>query len=129
VARAEVPQLAAAGDVSLCFIKPAYSKLSSSPTKLGELLAMGIPVIANEGVGDVAAIITATGGGICLRDFSTDQITQAVAQLPALLALQTSDKRSAIREKAFKYYDLHRGIDRYYQLYERIVGIPKTAIE
>jgi len=61
--RQEVPVFAKASDVSISFIKAMYSKLSSSPTKLGELLAMGIPVIVNAGVGDVEAIVSDSGGG------------------------------------------------------------------
>ena len=51
--RYEVPGLLGASDVMLSFIKPAYSKMASSPTKLAEAFAMGVPVISNSGIGDV----------------------------------------------------------------------------
>jgi len=38
---------------SLFYIKPSYSKLFPSPTKQGDLMAMGIPIICNSEVGDV----------------------------------------------------------------------------
>ena len=56
--RNDVPTLIKASDAGVSFIKPAYSKMASSPTKLGELLSMGIPVICND-IGDVEKIIVA----------------------------------------------------------------------
>jgi hypothetical protein len=41
--RVEVPALIKASDINISFIKPVFSKISSSPTKLGEVLSMGIP--------------------------------------------------------------------------------------
>ncbi len=39
----EVPAYLAAADAALAFIRPTYSKISSSPTKIGEYLAAGLP--------------------------------------------------------------------------------------
>lgn len=58
--REEVPRLIGCSDVMLSFIKPAYSKLASSPTKLAEAFAMGIPVISNTGIGDVDEVTKKT---------------------------------------------------------------------
>ena len=46
----EVPNYLAAADFAFCFIKPGYSKLASSPTKIGEFLASGLPVLCNSGL-------------------------------------------------------------------------------
>ena len=69
VARSEVPATVKASDINISFIKPVYSKISSSPTKLGEVLSMGIPVICNSGVGDVETIITNANAGFVLNGF------------------------------------------------------------
>jgi glycosyltransferase involved in cell wall biosynthesis len=45
VARTDVPAVLSFCNLSVFFIKQSYSKLASSPTKLGELLSMGVPVI------------------------------------------------------------------------------------
>ena len=45
--RVQVPALLSLSNYSIFFIKPCYSKQSSSPTKHGEIMAMGIPVITN----------------------------------------------------------------------------------
>ena len=61
--REEVPRLLATADFGLFFIKPCFSKQASSPTKLGEMLAMGLPVIANGGVGDLDDFFAEKSGG------------------------------------------------------------------
>ncbi len=55
--REEVPGWLAAADLGIMFVRPVWSKKAASPTKLGEMLAMGLPVLANAGVGDVAEIL------------------------------------------------------------------------
>jgi glycosyltransferase involved in cell wall biosynthesis len=111
--RDEVPILVKASDINISFIKPVYSKLSSSPTKLGEVLSMGIPVIVNAGVGDVEMIVNATGGGLVLKDLSPESMEMAVSQVPRLLTLDPS----VIREKAKSFFDLDRGISLYERAY------------
>lgn len=51
--REQLPTLLSVSNLAISFILPSFSKSASSPTKLGELLSMGVPVICNAGVGDV----------------------------------------------------------------------------
>jgi len=114
--RKEVPGLAKASDINISFIKPVYSKKSSSPTKLGEVLCMGIPVIVNAGVGDVDKIVQQVSGGIILPDMSEDSFGKAVAAIPELLQADPEN----IRNKAMKIYDLDRGVELYAQVYKSV---------
>jgi hypothetical protein len=50
--RHEVPLHISLANLAVFYIKPTYSKKASSATKLGEILAMGIPTITNRGWGD-----------------------------------------------------------------------------
>lgn len=117
--RKDVPKFMKASDISLSFIKPAYSKKSSSPTKLGELLAMGIPVICNRKIGDVDDIITNTKGGLLIDDFSVKSFESAVENLPKYLSGYSSTE---IRELSKKYYDLNEGIEKYKKIYLRLLN-------
>ena len=115
--REEIPLLAKAADLSLSFIRSSYSKKSSSPTKMGELLAMGIPVVCNDGVGDVKQIIEQTKGGLVINDFSEKSFKKVIDNLAILLSLSPQD----IRSKAFEYYDLNKAREKYIQVYKTLL--------
>jgi glycosyltransferase involved in cell wall biosynthesis len=117
--RLEVPLYTKASDINVSFIKPVYSKISSSPTKLGEVLAMGIPVISNSGVGDVEAIIKETDSGIVVHGFSEDELQKAVDAIGELL----NKSPQAIRERSEKIYSLERGISAYKSAYENALSV------
>ena len=116
--RSEVPQFMKTADIAVSFIQPIYSKLSSSPTKLGEIMAMGIPVVTNSGVGDVAEIVS--GRGIVLDALNETTLAGACAAIPDLLQMPAQD----IRHRAQEWYDLDKGVGTYKQAY---VSIEKSA--
>jgi len=70
VMRTDIPNYLSVATYAIYFIKPVYSKIASSPTKQAELLAMGIPIITNGGVGDSDQIIGETQGGVLVHDFT-----------------------------------------------------------
>jgi glycosyltransferase involved in cell wall biosynthesis len=114
--RAEVPVFLASVDIGISFIKPSYSKISSSPTKMGEMLAMGIPMIVNSGVGDVADIIKEVKGGYVINNFSDNEFLAAIDSIPHLLLLDKDD----IRLNASKILNLSAGIDKYLSVYSNL---------
>ena len=116
--RKEVPQLIKASDINISFIKPVYSKLSSSPTKLGEVLSMGIPVISNSGVGDVEQIIKNADAGYVLDHFSESDLENAVAAIPSLLKKSPEAIRSAVKD----VYSLANGIQLYLSSYRQVLS-------
>lgn len=109
--RARVPEYLSLSHINLSFIKPAYSKKASSPTKLGEVLALGIPVICNAGVGDVDEIVSELNAGLILSDFSDEQLHRVANQA---LHLKVS---ADLRLKARRYFDLSNAIDKYEKIY------------
>jgi glycosyltransferase involved in cell wall biosynthesis len=60
----EVPTYISLFDLSIFYIRPSFSKQASSPTKQGEIMAMGVPIICNSGVGDTTEIIQKYHSGI-----------------------------------------------------------------
>jgi glycosyltransferase involved in cell wall biosynthesis len=115
--RTEIPALLSVSTWSVFFIKPCYSKLSSSPTKHGELMAMGIPVITNSGVGDVQAIVQKYQSGFVLDDFTDAAFLQVINQLPAAVFNQQQ-----IRQGAKEVYALDKAIDKYKHLYQSMLA-------
>ena len=79
--RMRVPYYLSAADLGLFFIRPTYSKRSSSPTKLGEYLAMGLPVVTNAGIGDVDRQVVDMGAGLIVSEFSTEAYERSIERL------------------------------------------------
>ncbi len=115
--RKDVPIFMKASNVSVSFIKPAYSKIASSPTKLGELLSMGIPVICNQ-IGDVGLVLQQSGGGVLLPDFSNASYDFVIEQLPMLMGLDSAEIRSNI----YEYYSLDNAIKTYNHVYSKLLN-------
>lgn len=117
--RDDVPVLLSFSDYSLFFIKACYSKLSSSPTKHGEIMALGIPVIANSGVGDVKEIVEKYEGGFVIDNFTTAEMEAVVDKMlqPGLVF-----DAKKIRAGAVEFYDLYKTVDTYDAVYKKITG-------
>ena len=114
--RQEVPVLLSFSSYSIFFIKACYSKISSSPTKHGEIMAMGIPVITNSGVGDVEEIVNKYHGGYVLHDFSEKAINEVVNKIAAGNQFNSEEIRNGAKE----YYSLSEAVNRYRYVYELI---------
>jgi glycosyltransferase involved in cell wall biosynthesis len=113
--RDEVPRLIAAADLGIFFIRPVFSKMASSPTKMGEMLAVGLPIVANAGVGDVESMIDDIGCGVAIRDFTPDAYASALDHLESL-----GTSSAARRERALPWFDVNLGIERYDKIYRQL---------
>lgn len=115
--REEVPQLLAAADLGLFFIKPVFSKTASSPTKMGEMLAVGLPIIANAGVGDVEHMIDQIRCGVAVREFTIDAYADGLAKLGGM-----NDSAADRRQRAEPLFSAKLGIERYDRIYRDLIG-------
>lgn len=114
--RTEVPTLLSLSNYSVFFIKSCFSKQASSPTKLGEIMAMGIPVITNSGVGDVKEIVQKYEAGIVLEDLTPENFKKTTSSL-----LRINFDTNKIRTGAKDYFDLQNAVHNYKDLYESIL--------
>lgn len=115
--RDEVPVFLKASDLNVSFIRRVYSKIASSPTKNAEVLATGVPIILNSGIGD-ADEIAAAGVAVAINDFSTNEYKQVVDKIPALLLLNPQQ----IREFVATNYDLTHAVAIYNDVYTEVLG-------
>jgi glycosyltransferase involved in cell wall biosynthesis len=115
--RNDVPVLLSLSNYSIFFIKPCYSKLSSSPTKHAEIMAMGIPVITNAGIGDVAGIIEKYKSGIVLSKLNETEFLQAAESISKGISFDNNKIRNAAKE----FYDLQKAIFKYQKIYKEIL--------
>ena len=115
--RNEVPALLSLSSYSLFFIKPCFSKLSSSPTKHGEIMAMGIPVITNSGVGDVKVIVDKYEAGYVVDNFTDEAFNIVISKM---LAPNSFDS-DYIRNGATEFYSLKKAVELYEEIYNEIL--------
>ena len=108
----------AAADFGISFIRPAPSKASSSPTKIGEYLGAGLPVVCTAGVGDLDALITGDIGALVSEH--TEAVYRAVLDhsLALLARSETRDRCRAVARRELSLDDV--GIPRYRRLYEEV---------
>lgn len=95
-------------DWSIFFIRPTFSKKASSPTKQGEIMAMGIPLICNAGVGDTDRVVQTYQSGVVL-----DTLNEAVYGKLEL----THFDGNHLRLGAIAFFSLEEGVNRYAAVY------------
>ncbi len=117
----DIPKYLSGADIALSFIKPCYSKLSSSPTKIAEYLACGVPIITNRGVGDVAEQIEADETGVVIDDFSRESYLKALKGINDLR--QIGNLEEICQRSAQLRFDLEKtGGAKYRLLYKKLLG-------
>jgi glycosyltransferase involved in cell wall biosynthesis len=120
VAPAEVASYLSASDAGIAFYKPALSRLATSPVKLTEYLACGLPIIINSGIGDSDALVTRESAGALISEFTKSEYARAADVLEDFVncAEETRKQNRSIAEKLF---DVRRvGVERYMRMYERL---------
>lgn len=127
----ELPANLTQAHAGLSFIKPCLSKRASSPTKLAEYLAAGLPVVSTTGIGDTDAVLrgdfcNGRPVGVLVSELDEGGYRQAVEQLQQLWA--DPDSPARCRAVAEAQFDLRRvGWTRYRRLYEALIGLPNST--
>ena len=107
----EVPLFMSLFTCSIFFILPAYSKKASSPTKQGELMSMGIPLICNDGVGDTGDIVRKYNAGCVVPENSIHDFI--------IEDIQFDRKTTMLGAK--QYFGLDYGVATFLKAYNKIV--------
>ena len=107
-------------DVSAMFYAGGeISELGRSPTRMAEVLACGLPVVANSGVGDVAWLISQYRVGVLVAGSGSVEMQAALDNLDRLL--QDPDLASRCRAAAEAVFSLEVGIEAYGRIYGLIL--------
>lgn len=112
-------------DFGFFFIEACFAKKGSNPTKLGEFLACGVPVIINDGVGDSGWIVRQHRVGVVLRDTAPSDFAGSIPAVQALF--EDQGVRARCRETADRYFNLEMGVRKYDVLYQELVGKRASA--
>jgi glycosyltransferase involved in cell wall biosynthesis len=115
----EVPRWFSLSAAGIFLIESAPSKRASAPTKLGELLACGVPVLTTAGIGDTEALIGETRTGVVVRDLSAEGHAHALLELAALRSEGPALARRC-RRAAEERLSLAAAVREYAALYREI---------
>ena len=117
----DVPKYLKQAHLGISFRKPTFAQIAASPTKIPEYLACGLPIIANDGIGDTTEITIEDKIGVIIEEFSPEKYRKALIELEKLLE---NKKKLAerCRESAKVRFDLQSvGGARYKNLYRRLL--------
>ncbi len=116
--REMMPSYIGVSNFSIFFILPVFSKKASSPTKMGEIMNLGIPIICNTGVGDVDEIMKETTPDLLVKDFSSKEYERVIN----LIVNDYKPNQKSIIETSHNYYSLEKGVEKYKEVYKEILG-------
>ena len=116
----EVPDYLAHCKAGLAFYRSGYSRKGCCPTKVGEYLACGLPVIINSGVGDSEMIISGERVGVIIEDFSKSEYCRAFSEICKMLGEEEALRRRC-RLTAEKYFSLEEGTKKYLTVYQGLI--------
>ncbi len=120
VAPDAVPRYLTAADAGICFLGRLASKDASSPTKYGESLATGLPVVTNGWIGD-ARLLAGEATWILVDAFEESAYRAAAARLAKLLETPDAARASA-RALALREFAIDEALQRYDTLYKTVLS-------
>jgi glycosyltransferase involved in cell wall biosynthesis len=114
----QVARYIARMSAAMALIKPAYSKMASAATKLGEYLGCGVPCLGNRGVGDMDEILEGHRVGVAVPRLGTQDLETGVRRLIAIVSEDGIQERC--RRAAIDLFSLDRGASAYSAIYDSL---------
>jgi glycosyltransferase involved in cell wall biosynthesis len=120
VSHREMPCHLASQDMGILLLRGNLALKVASPTKVGEYLASGLVVVAEEALGDMHKILVENGVG-CLVDSKRRDTWETALDAAIGLCDQPGFKQRS-RSVAHRYFDLNMAVQKYLQAYEYAVS-------
>ena len=116
----EIPKVLNESSLGIFNAKRNFSIKASLPTKIGEFLACGLPIICNNFNDDIVKLIEKNNVGLIVDFTNYDKYEEYFDSLQNLLLDKVIKKRC--REVARKNFSLEDGINRYINFYDQILS-------
>jgi glycosyltransferase involved in cell wall biosynthesis len=111
-----------AAEQAISFCRPSFARIASSPTKIGEYLAAGLPVISTAGIGDIDATLAERRVGVLAERLDADALAEHAEEIRELAA--EPDCAERCRSAARELFSLEEvGIPRYDGLYRDVARL------
>jgi glycosyltransferase involved in cell wall biosynthesis len=112
--REDMPKIIGISDLTLSFIKNSFSKFFSSPTKIGESFACGVPVLSTANIGDIDTHIKTLDLGYILND------KNFVSNSEFESLIQKKNNSKQIRQNSYDIYSLDSALLKYNKIYQSL---------
>jgi glycosyltransferase involved in cell wall biosynthesis len=116
----EMPELVkmAHFGMAICKEDDLASLAAAVPTKIGEFLASGRPMIVSKGIGDMDTLFKDSLAGIVLgKDDSLEQIGTQIKDL-----IENPEIEASCRSLAMEHFDMTKAISMYSNIYQRMLS-------
>ena len=111
--RSEVPKYLNIMDFLCGFYLPTYSRIATSPTKFGEAMGCGIPILSNTKIGDLEEWSSEYDFIHLVSEFNNFEFNIASTTMKQI----KSNERNDIRQVAKKLFNLETANDLYRKVY------------
>ena len=108
-------------DLGFFFIPPVYAKIASSPTKMGEMLAAGLPIVTGHSIGDVDALVVENQVGRIVSNANYESLQKAIEETVGMIVRDRAGVMTRCRELAEDYFSLEKGVEKYKRIYEQLL--------
>lgn len=115
----KLPHFLSMADAGLVFRRTSPTAIAASPTKFGEYLACGLPVISTPQIGDIEEIINSNKIGVVLDGYGKSKYRDAISNLLSLLTEKEAIRRRC-RKVAENVFSLEHGARAYLSIYGRL---------
>jgi glycosyltransferase involved in cell wall biosynthesis len=122
----EMGDYLAASDFAIMFIRPAPSTVCQSPTKLGEFLGAGLPVVYTPGVGDVDELVSDHTGVRVAQHSTAAHDAAAVRVIDLLEDPNTAARCRSVAESRLSLDQV--GVPGYLEVYNAVARLRPTAV-
>lgn len=121
-APAEMPERVGEHQVGLSVrrLDVGVAGYSATPTKVGEFLACGRPVVVNTGLGDLDTLLSKYDAGVIVRDHSDEELDRVVTEVERLVEDPATPRRC--RALAEEHFDVDQGVGRLLEAYRHALG-------
>ena len=116
VDREQLPTYLSLCDAMVYFIKPTFSKRASCPTKLGESLSLGIPIITNKGIGDIEDLFELIKPGFLFNEINSENFQYFIDNIDLINQI----KGNTLRENYRVFFDIKKAKISYESLYLKL---------
>ena len=105
--------------MSICKLDAGPSLSAAMPTKIGEFLACGRPIVVNKGLGDMDKFLKEFNAGVSLDGDKINLKKSAADLMTLVLDPETPDRCRALAEK---YFSMEVSAKRYLDLYGQMLS-------